>query len=64
MQALLARGGQLANAHNFARAFSATLWYAAGALVAVFLGLFALPRGVRAKDTDAGRPAAEPVPLQ
>jgi hypothetical protein len=64
MQALLARAGQLANAHNFARTFSATVWYAAGALVAVFLGLFALPRRVRAPDTDTGRPAAEPVPLQ
>src|SRR5262245_59077663 len=64
LQALLARAGQLANAHNFARTFSATMWYAAGALVAVFLGLFALPRRVRAPDTGSGLPPAEPAPLQ
>ena len=64
LQALLARAGLLANAHNFARTFSATMWYAAGALVAVFLGLFALPRRVRAQDTGTGLPAADPVPLQ
>ena len=64
LQTLLARAGQQANAHNFARTFSATMWYAAGALGAVFLGLFALPRRVRAQDADTGLPAAEPVPLQ
>jgi len=64
LQALLAHAGQQANAHNFARTFSATMWYAAGALVAVFLGLFALPRRVRAQDADTGLPAAEPVPLK
>jgi hypothetical protein len=40
------------------------MWYAAGALVAVFLGLFALPRRARAQDADTGLPAAERVPLQ
>jgi EmrB/QacA subfamily drug resistance transporter len=64
LQALLTRAGQLANAHNFARTFSATLWYVAGALVAVFLGLFALPRRVRFRDLDAELAASEPVPLQ
>src|SRR5262249_58507941 len=64
LQALLAHAGQQANAHNFARTFSATMWYAAGALVAVFLGLFALPRRARAQDRDTGPPAAEPVPLK
>src|SRR5262249_59116582 len=44
LQALLTHAGQQANAHNFARTFSATMWYTAGALVVVFLGLFALPR--------------------
>jgi len=44
--------------------FSATMWYAAGALLAVFLGLFALsPPGPRPR-RDTGLPAAEPVPLQ
>ena len=64
IQKLLADAGAQANAHNFARTFSATLWYAAGALVAVFLGLFALPRRIRATDTGTGLPAADPVPLQ
>jgi EmrB/QacA subfamily drug resistance transporter len=59
LQALLTRAGQQANAYNFARTFSATLWYAAGILIAVFLGLFALPRRVRSQDTDTGLPAAE-----
>jgi len=64
LQALLTSAGQQANAHNFARTFSATLWYVAGAIVVVFLGLFALPRRVRAQDTDTRLPAAESVPLQ
>ena len=59
LQALLTHDGLQANAHNFARTFSATVWYAAGPLIAVFLGLFALPRRVRSQDTDAGLPAAE-----
>src|SRR5215468_7564205 len=59
LQALLTHAGLQANAHNFARTFSATMWYTAGALVVVFLGLFALPRRVRSPDTDAGLPAAE-----
>lgn len=64
LRALLTRAGQQANAHNFARTFSATLWYAAGILIAVFLGLFALPRRVRPQDLGAGPPAAERVPSQ
>jgi len=64
LQTLLTRAGLLANAHNFARTFSATLWCVVGALVAVFLGLFALPRRVRFRDLDAELAAAEPVPLQ
>ena len=64
LQTLLTRAGLLANAHNFARTFSATLWCVVGALVAVFLGLFALPRRVRTQDTDTGLPAAQPVPMQ
>jgi MFS family permease len=63
LQALLTAAGQQANAHNFARTFSATMWYAAGALVVVFLGLFALPRRVRPQDLDTGPPAAERVSL-
>jgi hypothetical protein len=64
LQALLTGAGKPANAHNFARTFSATVWYTVGALVAVFLGLFALPDRVRAQDTDTALPAAEPVHLQ
>jgi len=59
LQALLTRAGQQANAHNFSRTFTATLWYAVGTLVAVFLGLFALPRQVRPRDTDPVLPIAE-----
>ncbi len=50
---MLTQAGALANAHNFSRTFSFTLWYAAGILVIVFVGLFALPRRVRARDLDA-----------
>jgi len=53
VQELLTRAGLEANAHNFARTFSVTLWYAVGILIVVFLGLFALPRRVRARDLDA-----------
>jgi hypothetical protein len=59
LQELLTHAGLQANAHNFARTFTATLWYAAGTLVAVFLGLLALPRRARPQDTDAGLPVAE-----
>src|SRR5215813_15640333 len=55
----IAAGAGDANADNFARTFTATLWYAAGTLVAVFLGLLALPRRARPQDTVAGLPAAE-----
>jgi EmrB/QacA subfamily drug resistance transporter len=61
---LLTRAGQQANAHNFARTFSATLWYAAAFLLVVFLGLFALPRRARPRDLDAELPAAERVYLK
>ena len=47
VQVVLARAGQQANAHNFARTFSTTLWLAAAVLAVVFVGLFALPRQVR-----------------
>jgi EmrB/QacA subfamily drug resistance transporter len=53
VQQVLSRAGLQANAQNFARSFSVTLWYAAGILLVVFLGLFALPRRVRARDLDA-----------
>jgi EmrB/QacA subfamily drug resistance transporter len=52
-QELLTRAGVQANAHNFSRTFSITLWYAVGILIVVFLGLFALPRRVRPRDLDA-----------
>jgi hypothetical protein len=55
----LTRAGVQANAHNFARTFSVTLWYAVGILIVVFLGLFALPRRVRARDLDAELSALE-----
>jgi EmrB/QacA subfamily drug resistance transporter len=63
LQTLLTGAGKLANAHNFARTFSATLWYAASILIAVFLGLFALPRRVRPQDMDTGPPATGRVSL-
>jgi EmrB/QacA subfamily drug resistance transporter len=58
-QELLTRAGEQANAHNFSRTFSITLWYAVGILIVVFLGLFALPRRVRARDLDAELSALE-----
>lgn len=57
--AVLARAEQQANGRNFARTFSITLWYAAGILVMVFAGLFALPRRVRPRDLDAELSAAD-----
>jgi EmrB/QacA subfamily drug resistance transporter len=59
VQELLTRAGVQANAHNFARTFSVTLWYAVGILIVVFLGLFALPRRVRSRDLDAELSALE-----
>ena len=50
---MLVRAGEQANAHNFARTVSITLWYAVGILLVVFLGLFALLRQVQARDLDA-----------
>ena len=47
---VLAAAGREANAHNFARTFAITLWYAAGVLVLVFLGLFALPKRVEIRE--------------
>jgi EmrB/QacA subfamily drug resistance transporter len=55
MQELLTSAGERANAHNFSRTFSITLWFGAGILIVVFLGLFALPRRVRTRDVDAER---------
>jgi hypothetical protein len=65
---VLAGAGAAANAHNFARTFGGTLWYAIALLVVVFLGLFALPRRVRPHDpaaaggTAAKTAAESPVP--
>jgi len=59
LQKVLVAAGEQANAHNFARAFSVTLWYAVGILLVVFLGLFALPRHVQARDLDAELSALE-----
>jgi MFS family permease len=64
VQALFTRAGEQANAHNFSRTFSVTLWYAAGIMIVVFLGLFALPRQVRPRDLDAELSAVERVRLQ
>ncbi|WP_433325235.1 DHA2 family efflux MFS transporter permease subunit [Spirillospora sp. CA-294931] len=50
---LMTRFGEEANGHNFARTFSYTLWYGAGMLVIVFLGLFAIPKRVKARDFEA-----------
>ena len=49
---LLGRDEALANAHNFARSFTVTLWCAVAILGVVFLGLFALPRRVRLRTFD------------
>jgi hypothetical protein len=56
---LLAQAGAQANAYNFARTFGITLWYAAGVLVLVLVGLFALPRRVQARDLDAELSASQ-----
>jgi hypothetical protein len=63
VQEVLVRAGEQANAHNFARTFSITLWYAVGILLVVFLGLFALPRHVQTRDLDAERSALEDAEL-
>src|SRR5215475_10975812 len=59
VQELLTNAGLQANAHNFAQSFSSTMWYLAGILVLVFLGLFALPRKVKPRDLDAELAALE-----
>jgi EmrB/QacA subfamily drug resistance transporter len=64
VQAVLTRAGLQANTRNFSRTFGITLWYAAGILIVVFLGLFALPRRVRARDLDAGLSALEDAPVR
>jgi hypothetical protein len=64
VQAVLTRAGLQANTRNFSRTFGITLWYAAGILIVVFLGLFALPRRVRARDLDAGLSALEDAPIR
>lgn len=50
VQDSLTQAGLRANAHNFSRTFSMTLWYAVAILVVFFLGMFALPRRVKARD--------------
>jgi EmrB/QacA subfamily drug resistance transporter len=59
LQELLTQAGDQANAHNFARTFAIALWYGFGMLILVFIGLFALPRQVRARDLDAELAAIE-----
>jgi EmrB/QacA subfamily drug resistance transporter len=59
VQKVLADNGQRANAENFSHTFGATMWYAIGLLVLVFLGLFAMPRRVKPRDLDAELAAAE-----
>jgi EmrB/QacA subfamily drug resistance transporter len=59
---VLGRAGIEANAHNFSRTFAFTLWYAAGVLALVFLGLFALPKRVQTRDPDAALSAVEKEP--
>lgn len=64
LQELLTRTGEQANGHNFAGGFAVTLGYAAGMLVLVFLGVFAVPRRIEARDLDAEiGPADGPVPV-
>jgi EmrB/QacA subfamily drug resistance transporter len=65
LASVLGPAGAQANAHNFSRTFGFTLWYAAGVLVLVFLGLFALPKRVRTRDPDAALSAleGEPAPV-
>lgn len=63
LQQVLTSAGLQANARNFARTFSITLWYGVGLLVVVFLGIFALPRRVRdARDLDAELAALQERP--
>jgi EmrB/QacA subfamily drug resistance transporter len=50
LQPILAAAGMQANAHNFARTFALTLWYGIALLLAVFVGVFALPTHMRAGD--------------
>jgi hypothetical protein len=55
----LARAGLQANAHNFARTFAIVLGYAAGLLVLVGLGMLALPRRMRHRDSGAEQIASQ-----
>jgi EmrB/QacA subfamily drug resistance transporter len=64
LQQLLAQAGEQAKARNFSRTFGVTLWYTVGVMVVVFLGLFALPRRVRARDLDAELSALEEYPVR
>jgi EmrB/QacA subfamily drug resistance transporter len=50
LSGLLTRAGEQANSHNFAHTFGFTLWYAAAILILVLLGMFGLPRRIRAPD--------------
>lgn len=52
---LLTRAGVQANAHNFAHTFAATLWYAAGALILLLLGMLGLPHHARPGDLETQR---------
>jgi EmrB/QacA subfamily drug resistance transporter len=60
VQTLLSEAERTANAHNFAREFSVTLWYAVGMLAVVFCGVFALPRRVRLHSVE-GEPQPAPA---
>ncbi|WP_020672336.1 MFS transporter [Amycolatopsis nigrescens] len=63
LQQLLTEAGLEANAHNFARTFSLTMWYSAGMLALVFLGMFGLSRTARARDLDAELSVRDGEPL-
>jgi hypothetical protein len=62
LASVLGPAGAEANAHNLSRTFGFTLWYAAGVLVLVFLGLFALPKRVQTRDPDAALSVLEEEP--
>ncbi|WP_157129433.1 MFS transporter [Nocardia amamiensis] len=47
LQRMLTDAGLQANAHNFTRTFGYTLWYGTGTTIAVYLGIFGLPRRIR-----------------
>jgi hypothetical protein len=64
VQAALTSEGLQANAYNFSRTFSITLWYAAGMLVVMLFGMFGLPRQVRIRGLEPAEiPGGETVSL-